>query len=414
MASKRKMLGLNEGGSALTRWVEKRDGHGVSIVNLRMNEPIRKPLARPSMRLLSAARVLTWLTLWVFICGFPAGAMSQQAVAPPEAQTSLPLTPQTSASTPSQPPGVLTGSITGTVADQIGHGIAGAQVKLMLLDRSLTRQATCDDNGGFAFTGLSSGRFELAITAPGFTSQTVSGTLQPGEAYTAPPIVLGLPPVVTQVTVTPPPAEVAKYQLEIEEKQRVLAVFPNFYVSYFKDSAPLSPRQKFRLAAKSILDPVNLGVTAAVAGVQQDLNTYSGFGQGTAGYAKRFGAAYADSAIGTMIGSAALPSLLKQDPRYFYKGTGSWQSRFVYAVTRAVIWKGDNGRWQPAYSSFIGNLAAGGIANLYYPAQNRSGVTLLVRNTLIGIGSDAVINVIQEFIIPKLAPPVSASQPAGN
>lgn len=380
-------------------------------MNLRMNEPIRKPLARPSMRLFPAARVLTWISLWIFTCGFPAGAMSPQATAAPVQKT---LPAAIDAPTAPKPGEALAGSIEGTVTDQTGHGIAGAQMRLTFPDRSLTRQATCDDNGRFSFSGLASGRFELAITAPGFTSQTVSGTLQPGEAYTAPRIVLGLPAVVTQVTVTPSRAEVAKYQLEIEEKQRVLAVFPNFYVSYFKDSAPLSPRQKFRLAAKSILDPVHLGVTAAVAGVEQDLNSYSGFGQGAAGYARRFGADYADDAIGTMIGSAALPSLLKQDPRYFYKGTGSWQSRFLYAVTRAVIWKGDNGRWQPAYSSFIGNLAAGSISNLYYPAQNRTGATLIVRNTLIGIGSDAVINVIQEFIIPKLALPVAASQPAGH
>ncbi|HEX5411617.1 MAG TPA: carboxypeptidase-like regulatory domain-containing protein [Terriglobia bacterium] len=309
----------------------------------------------------------------------------------------------------------MTGRIEGTVTDESGRGVAGAQVRLTLVDQGLTGQATCDGNGAFSFSGLASGPFELTITATGFTSQTVSGSLHAGEVYTVPRIVLGLPAVVTEVKVTPPPAEMAKYQLEIEEKQRVLAIFPNFYVSYFKDTAPLSRRQKFRLAAKTLLDPVNIGITAAVAGVEQDANRYSEFGQGAQGYAKRFGAAYADDAIGTMIGNAILPSLLKQDPRYFYKGTGSWQSRFLYAVTRAVICKGDNGRWQPAYSSFVGSLAAGSISNLYYPEQNRSGVKLTVENALIGLGSDAIINVIQEFLIPKLAPPpVAASQPAGN
>lgn len=380
-------------------------------MNFRMNEPIRKPLARPSMRLLSAARVLTWISLWIFTCGFPAGAMPPQATAAP-AQKAPPAA--TDAPTVPKPGETLAGSIEGTVTDQTGHGIAGAQVRLTFPDQSLSRQAICDDNGRFSFSGLASGRFELAITAPGFTTQTDSGTLQPGEAYAAPRIVLGLPAVVTKVKVTPPRAEMAKYQLEIEEKQRVLGVFPNFYVSYFHDPVPLSPRQKFRLAARSLVDPVNIGVTAAAAGVEQGLNSYSGFGRGAEGYAKRFGAAYADDAIGSLIGSAALPSLLKQDPRYFYKGTGSWQSRFLYAVTRAVIWKGDNGHWQPAYSSFIGRLAAGNISSLYYPSQNRNEVRLTVENTLMGIGAAAVTNVIQEFIIPKLAPPVAASQPAGH
>lgn len=384
-------------------------------MSFRPKNTMKRVLPRHRWRSCSAGHLLTWLSLWALTCGFSAAAISQQPAAAPQAPKTLPATPEQSASTVPQTIEGLTGRIEGTVTDESGRGVAGAQVRLTLVDQGLTGQATCDGNGAFSFSGLASGPFELTITATGFTSQTVSGSLHAGEVYTVPRIVLGLPAVVTEVKVTPPPAEMAKYQLEIEEKQRVLAIFPNFYVSYFKDTAPLSRRQKFRLAAKTLLDPVNIGITAAVAGVEQDANRYSEFGQGAQGYAKRFGAAYADDAIGTMIGNAILPSLLKQDPRYFYKGTGSWQSRFLYAVTRAVICKGDNGRWQPAYSSFVGSLAAGSISNLYYPEQNRSGVKLTVENALIGLGSDAIINVIQEFLIPKLAPPpVAASQPAGN
>lgn len=378
-----------------------------------MNFRLKAALPHRRRESCSAARVLTWISLWALTCAVPAAAISRQTAATPAQQT-LPVTPERSASIPPQSVESLTGSIGGTVTDQTGHGIAGAQVRLTIPDQSLTRQTACDGNGRFSFSGLAPGRFDLKITAPGFTAQSISGTLQPGEAYAAPRIVLGLPAVVTELKVTPPRAEVAKYQLEIEEKQRVLGVFPNFYVSYFHDPVPLSPRQKFRLAARSLVDPVNIGVTAAAAGVEQGMNSYSGFGRGAEGYAKRFGAAYADDAIGSLIGSAALPSLLKQDPRYFYKGTGSWQSRFLYAVTRAVIWKGDNGHWQPAYSSLIGRLAAGNISNLYYPSQNRNEVRLTVENTLIGIGAAAVTNVIQEFIIPKLSPPPAASQAAGH
>jgi hypothetical protein len=84
-----------------------------------------------------------------------------------------------------------------------------------------------------------------------------------------------------------------------------------------------------------------------------------------------------------MIGGAVLPALFKQDPRYFYKGTGSVQaSRAMYAIANSVICKGDNGRWQPNYSGILGGIAAGGISNLYYPASNRSGVELTFTNAL--------------------------------
>src|SRR5262249_29398242 len=185
-----------------------------------------------------------------------------------------------------------------------------------------------------------------------------------------------------------------------QEKQRVLAVIPNFYVSYIPDAAPLTSQQKFRLALRTMIDPFTIGVTAATAGAQHANNDFSEYGQGAQGYAKRFGAAYLDNATGTFLGSAILPSLLKQDPRYFYKGTGSTGSRILYALTRSVICRGDNQRWQFNYSAVLGSLASGGISTLYYPDKDR-GAALVFENTLISIGESAVVNLFQEFVIRK-------------
>ena len=205
----------------------------------------------------------------------------------------------------------------------------------------------------------------------------------------------------------------AEDEIRVEEKQRLLGVFPNFYVSYVPNAVPLTAKQKFELAWKTIIDPVSFGIIAGVAGIEQADNAFSGYGQGAQGYAKRYGAAYADFVSGTFIGSAILPSLLKQDPRYFYKGTGSRKSRFLYAVANSVICKGDNGRWQPNYSFIVGDLAAGGISNLYYPAQNRNGAALTFENAAIAVGAGAMGNVIQEFFLRKLTSHVP-SQNAGK
>ncbi|MGA8409881.1 MAG: hypothetical protein WB680_22100, partial [Candidatus Acidiferrales bacterium] len=220
---------------------------------------------------------------------------------------------------------------------------------------------------------------------------------------------------ITEVRVTPlSPVELAEAQLKEEEKQRVFGVLPNFYVTYVSDAAPLTSKQKFKLAWRSSIDPVTFAVTGAVAGLQQAQNDYSGYGQGAAGYGRRYGAAYGNAVAGTFIGGAILPSLLKQDPRYFYKGTGTTRSRVLYAIANAVICKGDNGRWQANYSAIIGSLAAGGISNLYYPAQNRDGAALTFENTLIGIGESAAVNIIQEFIVPRFTPSRQNQQTAKN
>ncbi len=198
--------------------------------------------------------------------------------------------------------------------------------------------------------------------------------------------------------------EIAQEQLNLEEKQRVLGVFPNYYVSYDHDAVPLTTRQKYELAWKTSIDPITWAMTGVVAGAEQASNTFAEYGQGAQGYGKRFGANYADGFAGTMIGGAILPSLLKQDPRYFYKGTGSVKSRVMYAIANSVICKGDNGHWQPAYSGILGGVAAGGISNLYYPNKERSGVELTFENTLVGTAESAVQNLFQEFVVRRLTP----------
>jgi hypothetical protein len=134
--------------------------------------------------------------------------------------------------------------------------------------------------------------------------------------------------------------------------------------------------------------------------------------KGAQGYAKRFGASYGDIVSGTFIGSAILPSILKQDPRYFYRGTGSKRSRFLYATANSLICKGDDRHWQPNYSNIVGSLAAGGISDLYYPANARNRAGLVFENTAIKIGETAVLDVFQEFLIRKLTPKPATHHPA--
>jgi len=283
----------------------------------------------------------------------------------------------------------------------MGAVVPGAHVTLARQDPPLTQDVTSDSDGQFFFSDVTPGPFQLTITSQGFTPRTTSGMLHSGEDCGVPPVVLTVASSASEVKVLLTPVEIAQAEIKDEEKQRVLGVIPNFYVTYNPAAVPLNPRQKFELAWKLTVDPVNFGVTAAIAGIQQASNSFSGYGQGAQGYGKRLGAAYTDSVTSTFIGGAILPSLLKQDPRYFYKGTGSRHRRFLYALANSVICKGDNGHWQANYSALLGSLAAGGISNLYYPESDRD-ATVTFENTLIGIGASAANNVLQEFVIRKL------------
>jgi hypothetical protein len=344
---------------------------------------------------------LFWLSLFAPSRGFPAQAQQPEVLQAPGQELPGPVEPQL----------LISGNISGTVLDATGAVVAGAQVTLTRGDQSASQEVLSGGDGQFFFANVSPGTFQIRIAASGFATNTVTGMLRSGEFYIVPVSTLAPATLQTEIHVTASRIEVAQAQIEAQEKQRVLGVIPNFYVSYVPDALPLTSKQKFELAWKTMLDPVTFAVTAAAAGVQQSHNDYAGYGQGAQGYAKRFGAAYADNATGTFIGNAILPSLFKQDPRYFYKGTGSARSRFLHAIAQSVICKGDNQRWQPNYSAILGAIASGAISNLYYPDKDR-GTDLIFQNVLVDTGETAVVNLFQEFVIKHFTTHVPKRNPS--
>lgn len=332
---------------------------------------------------------------------------AQPAVPVPAADAALLSAPETPAAAAQQTPAQNSpGSIHGVVVDREGTACEGAHVSLSQAGPAApaARVAITGSDGRFVFGDLPAGPFTITIFSEGFATQTITGSLRLGESYEAPPVRLLVTAAQSEVRVSASEQEVAQELFKEEEQQRIFAFIPNFYVAYAPDAPPLTSRQKFHLAWRSSIDPITLLATGFSAGMEQADNSYKGYGQGAQGYAKRFAASYADSFIDVMIGGAILPSLLKQDPRYFYKGAGSAQSRIFYAVANSVICKGDNGHWQPNYSSLTASLAAGGISNLYYPAADRNGVSLTFENFGIGIATSAVENIFQEFVVRKLTP----------
>ncbi len=299
--------------------------------------------------------------------------------------------------------------ISGQVIDPDSNYVVSAKVTLTRAGKSLAEVAP-NAEGNFLFKGVSPGPFQIKVVAEGFASQELEGELSAGRVLLFPPITLAIAVASTEVLVHVTNYDLAEEQLKMQETQRVLGVIPNFYVTYQPDALPLTPKQKFELAWKTSVDPVTFAVAAVIAGAEQAQNDFSGYGQGAQGYGKRYGATYADFLDGNMIGGAILPVLFRQDPRYFYKGSGTVRARVEYALANAVVCKGDNGHWQFNISGIAGSLAAAGISNIYYPASSRNGAGLTFQNTLIGIGSSGISNLFQEFLVRKLTPHASRKQ----
>lgn len=290
------------------------------------------------------------------------------------------------------------GTIVGTVLDISGGTVPNARV--VLQGPNQNRSVATGDNGFFAFNNIDpESPVRIVITASGFKSWTSEKiTVHPGQTLILTDVTLGVAPVETSVTAGTL-EEVAAEQVKVQEQQRVFGVIPNFYVTYEHDAAPLTPKLKFQLAFRALTDPVTIAGFGLNAAIYQAAG-YPSYSQDAKGYGQRLGATFAGGYTKILLGDAVFASLLHQDPRYFYQGTGTTRSRLLHAMSTPFITKGDDGHREINYSNILGDLASGAIANAYYPSQDR-GAGLVARSALVGIGGRMALGIFQEFVLHK-------------
>jgi Carboxypeptidase regulatory-like domain len=296
------------------------------------------------------------------------------------------------------------GRISGTVTDVGGAAVPGASVVLAGPTQRDTRSVVANDDAFFQFDNIKPGvPYQVTVSAQGFASwRSDTLVLTPGQFSLLKDIKLTLQGETASVIVTASRTEIATAQVRMEEQQRVFGFIPNFYTVYDHNAVPLTAKLKFELALKVSVDPVTFAGTSFLAAADQ-ASDHPNFVEGVKGYGQRFGAVYTNDLTDILIGGAILPSILHQDPRYFYQGTGTTKSRLLHALSSPMICKGDNGRWQPNISSLGGYLASGAIANAYYPESNR-GAGLVFSTFAVDFGANVANGVLQEFVLRKFTP----------
>lgn len=335
--------------------------------------------------------------------------ISAQAQALPDAPSASqakadPAQTQAGPHTPANDPSKDTATVSGTVLDSNGDAVAGAYVALENPAGKAIWTVTSGLTGEFTFTGLNAETFKLAVSVPrdGWGAyESPQFQLHAGDFHLMSGVILPLTST-ESVRVSADPTELAQEQVQIALQQRVLGVIPNFYTSYDQNAPPMQARQKFHLALRSVVDPVEFFSVAGIAGIEQISNNFSGFGGGFSGYAKRYGAAYGGIVTSRALSSALLPSIFHQDPRYFYLGAASsGKTRLFHALTGAFVARGDNGHAQPNYSRMLGSFASAAVTNFYYPSEDR-GLKLTMINGAVHIGDYALSNLIREFVLDRI------------
>ena len=299
-------------------------------------------------------------------------------------------------------------SVAGTVLDLSGAGVSGADVSLMQGDGTQLLTMVSEATGEFTFTKIPAGSYLVIVNAKGFAPFTSAEfALGVRQAYEVPGLSLSIATANMEVTVLPTEV-IAAGQIRAEEKQRLIGIIPNFYTSYIFDAAPLTWKQKFSLASRNTFDPITYIGVGLGAGIEQAKNTYAGYGQGAAGYSKRYAAKFVDGRSGAFLSNAVFPALFHQDPRYYYQGSGSVKSRLVHALSAPFVTRSDSGRTVPNSSYLLGDLSSAALSNLYYPKANR-GANLVFTNAAVGLAGRMGMSLVREFLSKRLTTNVSGN-----
>lgn len=292
--------------------------------------------------------------------------------------------------------------ISGTVMDTNGDVVEGAEVQLSAIGAAgIPRKIKSGAMGQFAFADLAPGTYVVTVSRSGmatFVSKPI--VVQTDAPVIVPDVILRVAKATMSVTVMD--KETASIeQVEIAKQQRVLKVFPNFYSSFDWNAPPMLSKQKYSLAARTLIDPVTFLTTGAIAGAEQYKDVFPSFGGGLEGFAKRYGAAYATHASGELLTRAVFPSMFHTDPRYFIMGHGGTKERAEHAIASTFVTRGDNGSRKVNYPEILGAFSAAALSNAYFPSQER-GVNLVLINGFGDLGGDVLDNLLREFVLNHL------------
>lgn len=138
---------------------------------------------------------------------------------------------------------------------------------------------------------------------------------------------------------------------------------------------------------------VAAGIGAAIGQVR---NSPYEWGQGMGGYADRYASSFGSN-LSRQTFAFVLDSAFHEDPRYFPSEGKSMKVRGLNAIKQVFLCKTDSGGDSFAWARVISQFGAGQFTNVWQP-RSSSSIGDGVNRAFIGLGADAVYNLMQEFI----------------
>lgn len=184
---------------------------------------------------------------------------------------------------------------------------------------------------------------------------------------------------------------------EGKQTKRILGIIPNFRsVSADQKLPALSAREKFKLTMEDSFDYSSFIYVGLLAGVSQAENSYPEFHTGAPAFARYYWHNFADTVNGNLMTEFLMPIATRENPRYYTLGHSGFFKRTGYSVSRLFVTRTDRDGLAPNFSEIVGNGAASGLADLYYPSPERTW-TKTGQRWVTQVGLDGFSDLIKEF-----------------
>jgi hypothetical protein len=133
---------------------------------------------------------------------------------------------------------------------------------------------------------------------------------------------------------------------------------------------PLNAGEKMVFWLHSEVNPLGAATTIVNAGYEQLVNGDPKYGSDSGAFGERVGALFLRDASMRFFALSVMPTVTREDPRYYRKGTGKVMRRAVYAASRVLITRYDSGLNGFNFSETIGRLGGAALTTTYYPSPS--------------------------------------------
>jgi hypothetical protein len=159
---------------------------------------------------------------------------------------------------------------------------------------------------------------------------------------------------------------------------------------------PFTAKERLKIYTRDLISPFHFILAGAQAGITQWQNSPSEWGQGAAGYGKRYANYYAFQTTSQYM-QMVLEDIIHEDNYYYGSGYHGFWKRTKYAIKSSWLARGADGTQHFSISQ-IGSTAGGAFVSRLWQPRSSDNAVDGAKSFGWALASNAGVNVLREFL----------------